>query len=76
MTLEISTDYVVYGVLLLVILVAIFILFKYGFKREKEPHNFESLRKEVKEGYNGLLRAAESFQNINEVLNEVDKRMK
>jgi len=42
----------------------------------KKKETFINLRKEVQEGYDGLLRAADSFHKFNQVLNEVQKNAK
>lgn len=37
----------------------------------KKRKNFESLRKEIEEGYAGLKRASKSFHTFNNMLNEI-----
>jgi len=39
--------------------------------KKKQKHNFKTIRKEMDEGYEGLLRAAKSFHEFNDVLKEV-----
>ena len=70
-------DYFSWGLGLLTMLITVFVVrFIHSKMIRKKKHTFETIRVELDEGYKGLMRAANSFHEFNDVLNGVSKNAK